>query len=216
MQLFYKRVFNHYTLKPDPQITQENIEEAFTVVYGDKETHLRRFFLNQRKENKLYTFWVIQAFLEIENENEQAGVWIPLKEIKKLLVPNFIRNGTSLFRLLDKMVTSHLIDKKTEITSYDKSLPDKKKEDSFYRLCTISFLGFMDKDQEKEVDRLLYEQTTRFWEKIFELQKQNSELSKMILDLHLKLRAAKTILHDLGVSDPDQKIDECLQTEQES
>jgi len=203
-------------LKPNPQITQENIEDVFTDIFGDRDTHVRVFLLNQRKENKLHTFWIIQAFLELEKERgEGGGAWHPLKKIKQMLVPEYIENRTSLFRLLDKMEISHIVEKKTELVVYDKSTPDKKKEDSFYRLSAIAFIGRMNPDQVRKANQGLDEQRKILWEKVSELQKQNSVLTKLIIELHLKLRAAKAILYDFGVAEPDLKINEWLQKEKE-
>jgi hypothetical protein len=186
-------------LNPDTRITQETVEGVFADIFGERETHLRIFFLNQRRENKLYTFWVIQAFLEIGRENEDNDVWIPLKTIRKILVPEFIKNKTSLHRLLDKMATSHIVDRKSDVVTYGKTAPGKTKEDAFYRLSGVSFVGYMNKNQKVEADRMLSESLNRLWGRGSQLQKE--------------LEAAKRILQDLGVSDPDLKINEYLQTQ---
>ena len=183
-------------MKSNPQITTENIEDVFVELYGEKYTHLYHFFSKQSPVNKYYTYWISQVFLEYENKTGKCGAWMPLKILKQQLIPSIIKNETSLFRLLNKMKSSHIVDKKTEVVTYQNTPPGKTKEDTFYRFSDIAFLGRMSDEEANRVRASLSDKSS-FWDALQKMQR--------------KLEVAIDILHDLGVSDPESEIDKRLQ-----
>jgi hypothetical protein len=131
-----------------------DLEEIFTELFSERETHLRRFFNSRRGDMKKNTIYVVGGILELEGDEPQK--MIALKYLKNLLCPKYIPNETSLYRLLNDMEHALLLSKVTRKEEYKRSRPGKQKMDTFYLLSPIAFVNVMSRDKARKIENELH------------------------------------------------------------
>jgi hypothetical protein len=78
------------------------------------ERKIQKFLKSRRSNETKDQIEAIVAFLVRERETRKTG-WVPVKEIIEAFFPHYIRNQTTVYRMLGDLTEAEIIDKKEEI-----------------------------------------------------------------------------------------------------